>query len=90
MKQMDTHFSSANCKKCYGNAFFSTKNKIKSICITIQKSTFLFGNFIQVFCFGHFKNVHFQKPNRLFKILKFLECGLVPFPRVKLSFLIAL
>jgi len=67
MKHLDTKFSSANCKKSYGNTFFQRKNKFMSIFVTLDFFTFLFGNFIQVFYFGHFKNVHFQKPNPTFK-----------------------
>ena len=67
MKQMDTKFSSAISKKSYGNTFFHQKNKFKSIFVTLDFFTFLFGNFIQLFNSGHFKNVHFQKPNPTFK-----------------------
>ena len=67
MKHLDTQFSSAKLKKSYGNTFFQQKNIFKSIFITVHFFIFLFRNFIQVFNFGHFKNVHFQKPNPTFK-----------------------
>jgi hypothetical protein len=67
MKQLDTRFSSKTLKKSYGHTFFQQKINFKSIMVTLQKITFIFGNFIQVFYFGHFKNVHFQKPTPTFK-----------------------
>ena len=46
---------------------FFKKNKFLEHYRNILIFKIFFRNFIQVFNFGHFKNVHFQKPNPTFK-----------------------